>query len=271
VPDQIEPPLTDDLRTTLGNLTEGLFDLAAWVNSPGKYTPPLPSQEMIWRAPGHRFSPLDLGVLPFFEGLLRESSGEADLMNRWASLGANPLQFCPLDNAQGWRANRGLTNPPQFSVARSANVLILDSKGRPLSRREFYALCWLPLRAVIDARKPNSPGDWAGLANDLAADQTSQWPNTADPRSSTFIRQFVCDVLYAMVGLRNPVAPPMRYALLVELGEHRRPGNHYEPPDAAGDVRQLRDLLDRLFAVAPPPAPPPPHMPPVGAPPHDKP
>jgi hypothetical protein len=156
-------------------------------------------------------------------------------------------------------------------VAQSANVLLLDATGRPLSRREFYGSCWPPLRMVVDARKSNSPGDWVGLANDLATDQAAQWPNTAEPRSSTFIKQFVCDVLYAMVGLRNPVAPPMRYALLVELGEHRRAGNHYEPPDAARTVEQLRALLNRLFAAAPLPVPPPTHMPPVGSPPHDKP
>ncbi len=270
MPNPVDPPLTSNLRDILGNLAGGLFDLATWINSPGKYKPPLSPAETPWRAANHKFTPQDLGVIPFFEGLLLEASGEDDLFSRWAVVSTNPLQFCPLENASGWRANRGLTNPPQFGIAQGANVLILDSTGRPLSRRSFYDSCWSLLQAVVDARKQQGPVDWAALANDLITDQSPQWPSTGNPRSSVFIAQFVNDLLYAMLGMRNPVDPPMQYALLVELGEHRRAGNARRPADAQQAVNNLRRLLTQLQAAPPPAAPPPVHIIPVGSPPHDK-
>jgi len=271
MPDAVDPALTPDLRDILGNLAGGLFDLATWLNSQGKYKPPLPQQDMPWRVLGHKFTPLDIGVIPFFEGLLLEASGEDDLLSRWAEVSANPLQFCTLDNAAGWRANRGLTNPPQFGIARSANVLILDSTGRPVSRRKFYDGCWPVLKVVVGARQKTGPVDWALLANDLATDQASEWSTTGNPSSSAFVRQFTCDLLYAMLGMRNPVGLPMQYALLAELGEFRRAGNAYEPKDAANGVTQLQKLLAQLQAAAPPPPTAPPIHPDVGSPPHDKP
>ncbi len=265
-----DQPLTPELRDTLNNLAGGLFDLAAWLSSPGKYTPPLPPQDMPWRAAGHKFTPQDLGVIPFFEGVLREASGDEGLLNRWAAVSANPLQFCPIEDPVGWRASRGLASP-QFGIARGANVVILDSTGRPISRRRFYESCWPPLKAVVDARKQKGPVDWVGLANDLATDQAPKWPNTGNPPSSAFITQFICDLLYAMLGMRNPVAPPMQYALLVELGEHRRSGNAYTPQDADAEVTALRKLLTKLQATPPATPPPPVHTPRVGSPPHDTP
>jgi hypothetical protein len=271
MPNPVDPPLTSSVRDILGNLGGGLFDLVTWINSPGKYKPPLSPAEMPWRAAGHQFTLQDLGVIPFFEGLLLEASGEDDLLSRWAVVSANPLQFFPLENASGWRANRGLTNPPQFGIAQGANVLIVDSTGRPISRRNFYDSCWPLLQAVVTARKQQGPVDWANLASDLFTDKTPEWPNSANPRSSAFITQFVGDLLYAMLGMRNPVDPPMQYALLVELGEHRRAGNARQPADAQQAVNSLRKLLTQLQAAPPPAAPPPVHIIAVGSPPHDKP
>ena len=269
MPNAVDPPLTPDLRDILGNLAGGLFDLATWINAPTKYKPPLPQQEMPWRAPGHKFTPADLGVIPFFEGLLLEASGEDDLLNRWAAVTANPLQFCLLNDVTGWRASRGLANSPQSGIGPSNNVLILDSTGHPISRRKFYEFCWPLLQAVVAARKQTGPVDYAALANDLATDQATEWPNSNTPSSSAFITRFVCDLLYAMLGMRNPVDRPMQYALLAELGEFRRTGNGYEPKDAADRVTQLRKLLTEVKPTPSSPAAAPVH-PPVGSPPHDK-
>jgi len=261
-----DPPLTKELRETLGNLAEGLFDLAGWLRSPNKYVPPLPAAEMPWRAGGHRFTPLDLGVITFFEGELA-ASGEDDLFSRWAGT-VDPLQASPLQDPSGWRANRGLANPALFGVG--VNALLTNASGNPLSRRMFYASYWQPLRAAVAARQHNGPVDWTRLANDLATDQAPEWP-MGSSRSSVFIMQFVSDLLAGMLGMSAPVSAPMRDAVLVELGEHRRRGNHYEPAAADRDVQALRALLKQLTAAPPPaPAQAPVYVPPVGSPPHDK-
>lgn len=270
MPRPVVPPLDQDLREILGNLAEGLFDLAAWLALPDKYTPQLPSGETPWRAPGHRFTPADMGVVPFFEGLLLEASGDDDLFNRWAKIIADPLVFSPLDDAAGWRANRGLANPPQFGIAPSSNVLIMDAARNPVSRRKFYDACWTPLRAAVTARKQQGSVDWASLAKDLARDQVQEWPTTINPASSAFITQYTCDLLYAMLGMRNPVAPPTRYALLTELGEHRRVGNAFEPGDATAAVERLRKQLASVPTAPLARTAAPVYVPPVGSPPHDK-
>ena len=74
---QLADPLTPELRDILNNLATGLFGLDACVKEPGKYVPPNPN--LPWRAAGHTFTPTDLAVIPFFENLLRESSGDDDL------------------------------------------------------------------------------------------------------------------------------------------------------------------------------------------------
>ena len=81
---QLDDPLTPELRDILNNLAAGLFGLDAWVKEPGKYLPPNPN--LPWRVSGHTFTPADLAVIPFFENLLRESSGDDDLGVRWPQL-----------------------------------------------------------------------------------------------------------------------------------------------------------------------------------------
>src|SRR5260221_9381502 len=117
---QMDTALTPELRDILNNLATGLFGLDAWVREATKYKPP--HQELPWRAPGHVFKPSDLGVIPFFENLLRESSGDDDLGVRWAALTADPLRSSPLPDAKAWRKNRGLTADPKFGIAKSGNV-----------------------------------------------------------------------------------------------------------------------------------------------------
>ena len=86
-------PFTPELRDTLNNLAAGVFNLDAWVREPNKYKPP--DQDLPWRADGHVFTPADLAAIPFFENLLRESSGDDDLGVRWADVMTSPLKFSP--------------------------------------------------------------------------------------------------------------------------------------------------------------------------------
>lgn len=232
--------LTPELRDILDNLATGLFGLDAWVRGPNKYTPP--NTALPWRAPGHVFKPSDLGVIPFFENLLRESSGDDDLGIRWAAITADPLKASPLPDAKAWRNNRGLTSDPKFGIAKSGNVWLTNANGRVISRATFYAACWQPLLNVVHAKKPATDADWATLAADLFNNNVPQWPTTQQPTSAAFTVQFTSDMLYAMLGQRNhPQFEGWQRAVLIELGEYRHPGNCYtrEDTEAAVDTFEV--------------------------------
>jgi len=237
---QLDDPLTPELRDTLSNLATGLFGLDAWVKEPGKYVPPDPN--LPWRAAGHTFTPTDLAVIPFFENLLRESSGDDDLGVRWATVAADPLKYSPLPNPVAWRKNRGLGDVPKFGIVPSGNVWLTDAAGRTISRAMFYAQCWPLLQAVVDARRKAGPVDWAALARDLLGNAAAEWPVASQPPSAKFVIQFTSDMLYAMLGMRNPVPEQWKRAVLVELGEYRHPGNEYKRADAAVAVKAFEKI-----------------------------
>jgi hypothetical protein len=236
---QLDEPLTPELRYTLSNLAAGLFGLDVWVMEPTKYKP---DGNLPWRAPGHTFAPADLAVIPFFENLLRESSGDDDLGVRWAAVTANPLRFSPLPNADSWRKNRGLSNAPKFGIVKSGNVWLTDATGNLISRATFYAPCWPLLKGVIDARTKAGAADWALLATDLLANKAPEWPNTAQPPSSAFLVQFASDILYGMLGMRTSAQEPWRRAVAIELGEYRHPANEYTSSDTEKAVKKFETI-----------------------------
>ncbi len=237
----MDTALTPELRDILDNLSAGLFGLDAWVRGPNKYKPP--HEQLPWRAPGHVFKPSDLGVIPFFENLLRESSGDDDLGVRWAAITADPLKASPLPDAKSWRKNRGLGDP-KFGIVKGSNVWLTNASGRVISRATFYAACWPPLLAAVHARNPASNADWAALAADLLNNNVPQWPATQQPTSAAFIVQFTSDMLYAMLGQRNhPKIEGWQRALLVELGEYRHPGNRYTRDDTDAAVDTFETLV----------------------------
>ncbi len=235
----LDEPLTPELRDTLSSLAAGLFGLDAWIKEATKYKP---DGDLPWRAPGRTFAPGDLAVIPFFENLLRESSGDDDLGVRWAAVAANPLKFSPLPNADSWRKNRGLSNTPKFGIAKSGNVWLTDATGSVISRATFYIPCWPLLKGVADARKKAGAVDWALLANDLLANKAPEWPNTAQPPSSAFLVQFTSDMLYAMLGMRTSAPEPWRRAVSIELGEYRHPGNEYTSSDSGAAVKKFETV-----------------------------
>jgi hypothetical protein len=237
----MDTALTPELRDILDNLANGLFGLDAWVREANKYKPP--HTALPWRAPGHVFKPSDLGVIPFFENLVRESSGDDDLGIRWAAITADPLKASPLPDAKAWRKNRGLGDP-KFGIVRSGNVWLTNANGRVISRATFFAGCWQPLLAAVHAKNPANDADWAQLASDLLNNNVPQWPNTLQPTSAAFIVQFTSDMLYAMLGQRNhPQSEGWQRAVLVELGEYRQPGKRYTRDETAAAVDTFEALV----------------------------
>ncbi|MDQ3761818.1 MAG: hypothetical protein M3460_08985 [Actinomycetota bacterium] len=87
------------------------------------------------------------------------------------------------------------------------------------------------MKITIHAAAPQSPEDWQVLAAKLFAGTAEHWP-VAKPNSDVFVQRLARDLLYAMLGMRNPAPQPWQRALLIELGEHRRVGNSFTPADA---------------------------------------
>ncbi len=234
--------LDDDLRRILTHLADELLPLTPWLNDAKPYTPP---GALPWReGPGPwSLTMSDLGFLSFFEGLLAETSGDIDLVARFERVSRDPLASCPILDVESWRAGRGLAKAAQFDIGDSRNMPV-DDKNRLCSRAPLYAEFWPLLRATVgqseaDAKAAGAPLDWSRLTAELLTDRCKSWPYWQPRASSTFMRQLRKDVLYAALGARNPAPLPWRYAVLIELGEHRRPGNSYTRADAAAAVEEF--------------------------------
>ncbi|MEA2879726.1 MAG: hypothetical protein QOF14_4922 [Hyphomicrobiales bacterium] len=238
-------PFSTELRSNLENLAAGIFDLAGWISEPDKYKPA--QTNLPWRSDGRALTPKDIGVIPFFENLLRGTSSDGDLGAHWSALAADALHFCPVEQMAAWRKNRGLSASPMFGTIeignKASNIWVTDSAGTPISRGAFYSACWPLLKAVIDDKPPASIAEWKTLADDLANDRRPKWPNTSSPKSSAFLVQFASDMLSGMLGMRTPAASPWREALLIELGEYRRVGNKYSVADTDAAVKEFRKAL----------------------------
>jgi hypothetical protein len=242
-------PLDKELRGILENLAEGLFPLDVWIRGtpsikPKKYIPP--QIDTPWRAAGKSLSPANIGVMQFFEGLLRETSGDVALLMRWDEIRSDPLKFSHLPNPQVWRAQRSLDPDPKFGITESKNTLT-DTEGKQLPRTSFYASYSPLLKTAVKARQPQGPDAWQAFASELFRDQCPQWPTDPPLRSSRFITQLASDLLYAMLGMRN-AAPPgqpevFEYALLIELGEKRRVGNRCTSEDVKAAVAAFEEKI----------------------------
>jgi hypothetical protein len=270
----LQHPFDPELRGVLENLAGGLFPLADWIADPNRKFKPR-EKNLPWREGGQSLSPRDIGVIPFLEALIRETSADAHLIARWQDLSTagNALKFSPVANMQAWRSERNFDPAPSFGIIQGENVL-LAADGQPMSRAAFYG-DYLPLlRQAAQAAAAQGPVNWIAFASSLLTDQSNFWPQGQPLKSSVFIIQFVKDMLYAMLGMRNDAPAPWKFALLIELGEHRRVGNIYDPADAKRAVAEYKNVLKQ--ALQPPPvalgaaqplADPTPGMPPVGSPP----
>src|SRR5207253_2824751 len=110
-----------------------------------------------------------------------------------------------------------------------------DASGRQMSRRFLYSQCIPILVATVKAAEerlgPVAPPPslfWTTLATELHQGNCAEWRGVAGaPQSTLLTEQLLRDVLTALLNGWLDVAPPWRYAVLIELGEYRRPGNAY--------------------------------------------
>jgi len=248
---------------------DGMLPFTEWIQSAGKYVPP---GDNPCRAAG-RLSASDLGFPAFLETLLEDSTSDRTLAARWAWIAEDPLRLSPLADVGAWRSARGLDAKPGFGAIASGNVFLSDANGRQISRADFYAP-YAPLvantmaAAQADAGASGKPIDWAKLSTDLMNDTSKFWPQDTQLKSSVFSKQFLKDLLYCDLGMRNPAPLPWRYAVLAELGENRRVGNAYGPDQVADMVEAVRDLLHQ-HEITPPVEEKVAYVAPVGSPPVD--
>src|SRR5947209_4214486 len=94
--------LDADLRSALENIASELFPFAAWMQDKDTRFPP-PQPDVPWRAAGEQLTPAKIGAINFFQALLRETAGDAALIERFQNISNQPLQFSPLTDAEAWR------------------------------------------------------------------------------------------------------------------------------------------------------------------------
>jgi hypothetical protein len=238
-------PQTPELRRLIERLADAFVPLEQWVSS--KLYNPAPKSP--WRT-GQPLNASNLAFADFFEGLLRETSGDNDLKDRWDAFDEAPLARCPILDVGNWRANRGLAALPRFAVAIS-DAVIVDTETRQISRAEFYSDYWPLLAdayqaADTAATMAGTKTDETAFAAGLLGDNNPFWPQAGQWRSSRFSKQFVKDVLYGYLGLRGVAPEPWCNAILIELGEGRRIGNKYTSDDAAKAVEEFNEVLSAL-------------------------
>lgn len=222
--------MTESQRVILGKLAEVVLPLASWV-AQKTYNPESRGEAAPWRH-GEPLTAEKLGAPEFLDALLRETASDAILAARWREISADPLKYFPGPEAQGWRSLRGLQPQGKFGLAESSNA--------PFNRGALYAAA-LPLLEQAVAAAGNAP-DYVALVDEFYNDKPGHWP-AATVAASVFIKQFTCDLLYAVLGMRNSARAPWQTAVLSELGEHRRVGNEYSP----GMVREARETLKKML------------------------
>jgi hypothetical protein len=247
-------PFSPQVRASLVGLAEGLLPLQDWINSPNKYVPPN-AKHLPWRA-GQPLTHERLQTLAYVEWLIAASDADDLLLARWDQIKQDPLAFCPLPSARAFREGRGLSQAPRFATVEAGNSLA-DASGRQMSRRQLYDQCApVLIAAVKDAEKrlgpaPTPPSPfWTTLAQELHRGNCPEWRGIAGaPQSTLLTEQLLRDVLTALLNGWLEVPIPWRYAVLIELGEYRRPGNAYSRSDVDAALQTFKKALGQRAAA----------------------
>ena len=211
---------------------------------------------------------------PFYAGQ-QNAGGDADLVKRFREVLADPLQAAAdalgvtPQEVQVSRQLRSLNSELRFSPAVSDNVPVALPDDlhwlRPFSRKEIYDRVSVPFEASITAWKaslPSAPSvkDWEDYAQKLmslrAVDHKAiHWPHDSPIEPQEFGLQLLRD---ALVGLMNMDSrrnlsvfgaqeSDYRDAILIELGEQRRPGNAHTDQKAVKTVSAFMKELTKTL------------------------
>ncbi|HKH45931.1 MAG TPA: hypothetical protein VKM72_14815 [Thermoanaerobaculia bacterium] len=199
-------------------------------------------EALLRRQNGAPLSLRELGAIPFLERLLAETSGDADLIAHFEKVVQDPLRSCPIQEVRDWRARRGLDPEAKFDIVTSEN-LMRAGEDQPISRAVFYVE-YIPLLVQAARAAKKAPGyDSAIFAKELSKNESKFWPSSSQ-KSAFLIKRLLEDLLYALMGMQNPIDETRRSAFLTKLGELRRVGNKFEPRHAEAAVDAFRKALD---------------------------
>lgn len=245
-------PLTTAQIDILRTLARGALPLQDWIQA--KLTRYKPEDNPSWLEPvlndrhpssvPWRQTTLttdDLGAIEYLLETLRAPEDAPARHRRWEVIRSDPLRFCPIRDSANWRLERGLSERPQFDPFLAGNEHVIGGNV-PLYRPHFYRE-FADLLLGIQKDGHLSFNDARKAAELLWQDQVAAWPSTL--KSSVYLAQFARDLLAAVLGMRNSSprsdSPLWKYAVLIELGEHRRAGNAHTPEL----VKKTVDLFER--------------------------
>lgn len=251
-------PFSTEAREVLLGLAEGMLPLQEWITTKSY----LPSEHatLPWRN-GEKLTHERLRTIAYVEWLVAASDADDLLLTRWDHIKQEPMAFCPLPAARAFRDGRGLSQAPRFATVEAGNSLA-DASGRQMSRQQLYNQCLPILIATVRAAQKRTGPDalppfvpppspfWVELSKELHRNNCREWRGVAGaPQSTLLTEQLLRDVLTALLNGWLDVKPPWRYAVLIELGEYRRPGNAYTRDQVEAARQAFQDALD---GVAPP-------------------
>ncbi|EJR74387.1 hypothetical protein IK7_05613 [Bacillus cereus VD156] len=232
-----------EMKFVLLKVADVLIPLQKWINSkPSPNQVPDTEEYLPWR---HGKGPLNsekFNLIQFLEGLLRETSFDLSLMNRWKRLQQAPFSATPIQHPKSWRKARGLEEDAIFGITESRGVL-LDKDKNPIIRSEFYQKGTSLLLKAAQFSIPETSGGWEKFVALLVNNSHPSWSPLEFPTSVSFLFQFTRDILYCMMGMRNTAEEPWSTALLVELDETRRVGNHFTSYDTEEAVKLFENVL----------------------------
>ncbi|MFP3790857.1 hypothetical protein [Bacillus subtilis] len=235
---------TDEQAEILLHIADILVPLQKWIENksfnPQKFT----NDTLPWRL-GESINFEVLRLTEFMESFLRQSSYEQSLYDRWMILKRNPFQFHSYNKLNNWRNERGLYLTAEFGGLESRNLLA-DQNDSPIVRIIFYEECLIHLMNAYEKQQPQTKGDWEQFVDFMWKETHPSWGPTIKPSSRSFLIQYTRDILHCAMNMRNNAPPPWSTALLIELGEHRRVGNHYTVEHTAKAVTQFEHAL-QLF------------------------
>ena len=236
-------PFSAEARAALTGLAEGLLPLQDWITSPTHTYIPPDAKDLPWRT-GEVLTHERLRTISYVEWLVAASDADDLLLARWEHLRQDPLAYCPLETPRAFREGRGLSQAPRFAAVEAGNALA-DASGRQMSRRYLYDQCTpLLIAAVKQAQRREEPPTWTALATELHQGNCSEWRAVAGaPQSTLLTEQLLRDVLTALLNGWLDVPSPWRYAVLIELGEYRRPGNAYLRSDVETALKAFKAAL----------------------------
>ena len=277
-----QAPLLESTRLLL----DALLPIQGWAEK-NEYPP----TKQPWETGPEKLNAVNLKICEYIEALAEDESkgqpfyagqenagGDADMLVRFRKVHADPLQAAADASGKSTaevlaiRSGLSLSTEMRFSPAVSDNSPVAEPDVlhwlQPASRKELYEHASDSFKKSVEALQP-TPGDkivWSDYAKKLmspsAADHAAiHWPHDAPVEAREFAIQLLRDALVTVMNMDSrrtlPGHPKTEYrdAVLIELGEHRRPGKASTDGDAVKAVSTfMKELTKTLGGSVPAPA-----------------